>query len=625
MYPVNKSIAKSLVAIVFIWTLVFAFLPLTHSQTVPQPTEATEKKRDDLQENDEELVERALAQNNNETPCGRSNGHGQGLQKRCLRGSSSGVAKGDFNGDGFGDLAIGVPSESVGSRVRAGAVTVIYGSVNGLTATTQGIPPAQFWTQDSEAVPGVSEDGDGFGRALASGDFNGDGFSDLAIGVPGEDISSAQGAGAVNVIYGSLNGLDSTGVSAMPGQLWSQDSDGIQGVIESEDGFGNSLAWGDFNHDGFSDLAIGVPGEDIGSVEAAGAVNVLYGSPGGLDSAGNQLWSQDSTGVPDTSEQDDFFGSTLSAGDFNGDGFSDLAIGAPEEDFSISGNSIFNGGAVNIIYGSFRTGLTTTNSSVPSSQVWSQLSPGIPDNPGREDYFGASLAAGDFDGNGKADLAIAVIREDINHVNTNDDEGAVHVIYGESNGLSVTRTLPNNQTIVTTQFWTQDSPGVPDVAESDDLFGMALAAGDFNGDGKKDLAIGIPNEDLVDSTGQRILNAGAVTIIFGDSSGLSTAGLNAPRPQFFTQGSSLLESAEQFDFFGAALTAWNFDSLTGPADLVIGVPFEDVGSILDAGVVHVLYGSGNGLSTQNVQLFSQNSLGIPDFSEEGDGFGASLY
>ena len=84
----------------------------------------------------------------------------------------------------------------------------------------------------------------------------------------------------------------------------------------------------DFNGDGFDDLAVGVPGEDIGTINSAGAVNVIYGSSGGLSCGGNQFWHQDSSGILDTAEASDQFGDALAAGDFNGDGFDDdLAVG----------------------------------------------------------------------------------------------------------------------------------------------------------------------------------------------------------------------------------------------------------------------------------------------------------
>jgi hypothetical protein len=87
------------------------------------------------------------------------------IKKRCReRGSSSGISKADFNGDGFADLAVGIPLQDTPASVAdSGAVIVIYGSSVGLTTTTAGIPAAQFWSQNAPGVPGTSEAGDLFG------------------------------------------------------------------------------------------------------------------------------------------------------------------------------------------------------------------------------------------------------------------------------------------------------------------------------------------------------------------------------------------------------------------------------------------------------------------------------
>lgn len=160
-----------------------------------------------------------------------------------------------------------------------------------------------MWTRKLLAACGLVLLAPATGLA-AAGDFNGDGFDDLAIGVPAEDLGAVTGAGAVSVLLGSATGLTDVG-----NQLWTQDSAGILDAAETDDQFGDALAVGDFNGDGFADLAVGVHFEDVGAAALAGAVNVLLGSAAGLASGGTQFWSQDSTGVQDTAELNDNFGS----------------------------------------------------------------------------------------------------------------------------------------------------------------------------------------------------------------------------------------------------------------------------------------------------------------------------
>ena len=148
-----------------------------------------------------------------------------------------------------------------------------------------------------------SSDLDAFGNKLSAGDLNGDGHDDLAVGVPFEDVGSVSGAGAVNAIYGSASRLTATG-----NQLWHQDSAGIADAAERGDGFGNALTAGDFNGNGDDDLAVGVPGEDVGSVVDAGAVNAIYGAGVGLRADGNQFWHQNSAGIGDVAGPSDLFG-----------------------------------------------------------------------------------------------------------------------------------------------------------------------------------------------------------------------------------------------------------------------------------------------------------------------------
>jgi hypothetical protein len=122
------------------------------------------------------------------------------------------------------------------------------------------------------------------------------------------------------IIYGSSDGLTPYGY-----QVWYQDSPGVAGIAEPDDGFGYALAAGDFNRDGRADLAIGVPMEDY-AVEDDGVVHVLYGSADGLTADGDDLWYEGALGA--TAAVDDFFGTALASGDFNGDSADDLAVSA---------------------------------------------------------------------------------------------------------------------------------------------------------------------------------------------------------------------------------------------------------------------------------------------------------
>ncbi len=239
-----------------------------------------------------------------------------------LSAQSANEVYGDFNGDGRDDLAIGVARENVdtakGTRSNAGAVNVLYGSSSGLSATSP--LPDQFWTQNTEGVNDVAEEGDLFGFSLSAGDFNGDGRDDLAIGVPFEGVDTGAGtifgAGAVNVLYGSSSGLSAT--SRLPDQFWTQSTPDVNDNAEDSNQFGLSLASADFNGDGRDDLAIGVPFEGVdtgaGTITNAGAVNVLYGSSNGLSATSplpDQIWTQSTKNVNDDAEVADLFGDAL--------------------------------------------------------------------------------------------------------------------------------------------------------------------------------------------------------------------------------------------------------------------------------------------------------------------------
>jgi hypothetical protein len=432
---------------------------------------------------------------------------------------------GDFDGNGYADLAIGVSGEDVLAgavlQEHAGAVHILYSwSPAGLS--TEG---NQVFHQETGEIHSVAEAYDQFGSELASGDFDGDGYADLAVGVPSEDWN-LDDAGIVQVIYGSEGGLTDMG-----NQLWRQGADGLAGAEGTDYFFGSALAVGNFDGDGYDDLAVGAHYDDTMN-PYAGAVHILYGSADGLTALDDQVWYQGVDGLADSAEAGDQFGSALAAADLNGDGFDDLAVGVIGQDVESdqSGELIEGAGAVHILYGSY-SGLSPFG-----DEIWSQDSADIQSVAEPDDQFGSTLEAGDFDCDGYADLAVGVPYEDWYEL----DSGIVQIIYGSEGGL----------TGVGNELWRQGAGGLPDAEEESDHFGRALAAGDYNRDGCADLAVGVPHEDLEEPE-PAIVDAGAAHVLYGSGSGLTADG-----NQFWYQGSAgLVGPAEQTDYFGFALAA----------------------------------------------------------------------
>lgn len=513
----------------------------------------------------------------------------------------------DFNGDGFADLAVGAPHARSGS----GTVNVLYAGADGVSAARD-----RLLTQDTPGIREAIEPGDprdAFGGALASADFDRDGYADLAIGAPYEtldDTDKSNADGVVHVLYGSA-----TGISAQRDQLWRQGRDGVPGE-PSDSAFGSSLAAGDFDGDGYRDLAIGAPWAEVGGKQLAGEVYVIHGSAQGLSGAAAQRWSQNSPGVSDEAEfsqeeqenihdeiygSGERFGASLATGDVNGDRRADLVIGVPKETVHGSckdaskpcSKDAIQAGAVHLLLGG-ADGLTSEG-----EQFWHQNSPGVRgearsqyDKPGEQ--FGAAVAVGDFNGDGYGDVVAGAPNDKVSAVPCDGAElpcpvdGAVNVLYGSKDGI----------TTVGDDFWHMEVPGV--AGKYGGRFGGALATGDVDRDGDDDLAIGVPNMMV---SGRR--RAGAVLVLRGRAGGLHEDG-----DTLWTLDTRGVRGTASFQaFFGSTVDIRPMGRSRAP-ELVVGARGQRVGDLNSAGRVSVLYGSSSGPTADGDQLWSKATRGV---------------
>ena len=448
------------------------------------------------------------------------------------------VATGDFNGDGREDLAVGSPNQTLNALADTGLVGL----------RTDADASSASWMYLSWCLdPSDQGAGDLTGTSVVFGDFNADGFDDLAFGKPGADVFAVDEAGVVCIAYGGEVPL-----ADAPRQKLTQVE--LEGSPQTGDRFGEVLAAGDLNYDGYDDLAISAPGETIGGFANAGAVHVVFGGELGLTAANDVLLYQGSS--PGTNLEpgvDEFFGSALAIGNFAGtisgpgaqNPYLDLAVGNPGDSHEGVGS-----GSVLLYYGS--------PSPFPVMSVYSV------EDPARDlvgtaelgDGFGSALAPGDFNGDGRTDLAVAIPNDDDFGVT---DAGAVMVLYRNNSSLSD----------FDEQVFFEGLTG--GVVTGFDRFGTALTAGDFNGDETTDLAIGSPLDNALG-----VVDSGKVTILYGSDGGLGVEGLQELNLWLFG-------GVQLGDQSGFAMAAGDFYPGQGET-LVAGAPGRTAGQ---GGVMYV--------------------------------------
>jgi len=466
--------------------------------------------------------------------------------------------------DGGGpDAIVGLPSYDLPGKRDAGAI-VVYSNVGAAAGESAPRAPSTKRLLTADDFPGLTaQAGARFGEAVVvwtDDHVDADHCADLLVGAPGENVGGQAGAGEVYLISGSAKGLSTVRTTFNEDNL---NKDGVTGGAQAGAAFGSAIA-----SETLSSIIVGAPGRDIGTATDAGhVVHVHYLL---IDDDPEVFVIEQGRSGAGSPETGDRFGEVL---DLLPTGDGDMLLfGIPHEDV---GNKA-DAGAVALLPPSGALTMVTQDSA------------GAGGTAEAGDRYGAAINVYvTFTAHPVGIVVVGIPGED---VGSTKDAGAVGFA---SFDFSSTPEEGVEPLAGRARILSQDSAAIPGAVEAGDAFGSAVVTGEFGADnGERQIAISAPGEDL--PGGQ---DAGMVSVTRTDENGKPASGA---QPGGWTQDSARVSGAvERGDRFGAAASWVQLDRGEDDDDVVwpvlmLTVPGEDVGSVVNAGMAYLGLAPGKG-------------------------------